>query len=273
MERRSQAAPAALRASVCTRSARPRRVRPARREYAPQATRRADGTMPRTEDFSKPGLRPQARRLGGKLRGLGSCGERSSAAPRCGAASRSPGLGGFKRRRRASRRDRGCTTRQARPATGDRSRVRSASRRFTRGPASPGTADRRRRAEKLPRKVYRKFDAPRRQEAVRRKAGRSEASIGAQAVCATGRRRPAQRGKLRSVRRPDGRQAGAERTEAAAVQLRSASPRLWWQRRSRLQKAGGPFAKFADGKKPFRKPGPRQEVSRVASPTEAYKPR
>jgi 23S rRNA pseudouridine2605 synthase len=91
-----------------------------------------------------------------------------------------------------------------------------------------------------PRKTYRKFDAP-----------RDKKPSGAKPVGdrpARGFDRPRPEGGERP--RPEGRPSfGAKPAGAGGRKPFSKSA-------GGFAKAGGPFAKFADGKKPFRKPGP-----------------
>ncbi len=129
--------------------------------------------------------------------------------------------------------------------------------------AGPGR-DRGERPEtgEAPRKVFRKFDAPREGKPFRARpegAGRSFEG------------RPSAGRPARSPDRPDEAREERPRTGFGAKPA-GAKPFGKKPGGSGFVKSGGPFAKFADGQKPFRKPGPPRKGAGGGKPGGGFNP-
>jgi 23S rRNA pseudouridine2605 synthase len=256
-------------------------VRPPRREFTP---REGDGPK---RTFSKPGT------FGRKREGFGAkpAGERGEGRParRDFAASgerparpergERPAGGGFKRPGSyAPRPSGGFSGRSERPDRGERpARAGFAAKPgfgakpgFSRDRAGAAAGD----GAEAPRKVYRKFDAPREPKTFGSKP------FGAKPFGA----KPFDR--ERAPRKFDGPRS--ERAERGERPARAAGPRAEgrasfepgrerkpggfgakkpFSKSSGFAAKGGPFAKFADGKKPFRKPGAPKKSAGGTAPT------
>jgi hypothetical protein len=229
---------------------------PPRREFPPRDAAAAAGDAPR-RTFSKPGTFTRKREgFAGKPsfeRGEGRP-PRRDFAPRPGSPERSerperperserPAGTGYKRTGGSA----GSFTPRPKPAFGERPKF----------GAKPGFS-KDTGGESAPRKTFRKFDAPRDKKPFGTKPFGAK-PFGAKPFGD----RPA-RSPERSFDRP--RPEGSERPERTARPDRSERPRPegrpsfgakpGFGAKKPFAKAGGPFAKFADGKKPFRKPGP-----------------
>ena len=264
-------------------------ARPPRREFTPReggASRGDDSGRAPRKTFSKPGTFGRKREgFAGKRDFSGGANQDGPARParrdfNAGAAGEGrpprrdfsagergerPAGGGFKRP----------GTYTPRPAGGERAGF-GGKPSFGAGPgARPGAKAPSARTEgEAPRKIYRKFDAPRGPKASgpRSSEGRpasarptGERSFGADRV------RPARPASSDFARRPERAERPSARPASGDRQGGFAAKKPF-SKGAEFSKAGGPFAKFADGKKPFRKPGapksagPRSTGAKSAGP-------
>jgi hypothetical protein len=239
--------------------------RPPRREFTP---REGDGPK---RTFSKPGTFARKREgfapKPGFDRGEGRPPRRDFAAsgerPERSDRPARPAAGGFKRPGSYAPRPGGFAGRSERPERSERPSRPAFG-------AKPGFSRDRGGTEggEAPKKVYRKFDAPRAPRPSEGKTFGSKPSFGAKPFDGT-----------RSPRKFDGPRP--ERSERPA---RPAGPRSEvrpsfdrkpggfgakkpFAKASGFAAKGGPFAKFSDGKKPFRKPGAPKKPAGGAAPT------
>jgi 23S rRNA pseudouridine2605 synthase len=251
--------------------------RPPRREFTPR-----DGDAPR-RTFSKPGT------FGRKREGVGAkppFGGRSAAGrpPRRdfaagGERSERPAGGGFKRpgsyspRPSGARPSSGSGERPARPAFGAKPG-------FSRDRAAQGGE-----GAEAPKRVYRKFDAPRSPKPFGSKpAFGSKPSFGAKPSFGgrpSSSAPPRPFDGERPVRKFDGpRPERSERPSRPRTDRPGGEGRPSFDRKpggsggkkpfsksAGFASKGGPFAKFADGKKPFRKPGVPKKTGSGFGPT------
>ena len=284
--------------------------RPSRGEYKPRefAPRESAGDAPR-KTFSKPGTFGRKREGGFSARPAAGGGEGrplrrdfAGSGVRPGASDRSdrserPASGGFKRPGSYSPRPQGGGS------SGGPRREFGSKAGFSQD--RPGRPDRNAPTEagaEAPRKVFRKFDAPRSPKPFGSKpsfAGKSagKPSFGSKPAFGDRAPRPAHNPdrSARPARDFDGprpeRSGGSDRPRSEARPGFGAKPtfgskpggfagkkpfsrpgsqsgpKSGGKPTSSFAAAGGPFAKFADGKKPFRKPGaPRGTSDRASSP-------
>jgi len=220
-----------------------------RREFKP----RVEGEGPK-RTFSKPGT------FGRKREGFAPKAGFEGRPPRrdfaaSGERSERPAAGGFKRPGSYTPRPSG--PRSDRPAFGAKPG-------FSRGPAAP-----RGEGTEAPRKVFRKFDAPRSPKPFGSKpAFGAKPSFGAR-PSAGPRPFDGERPK-RSFDGPRPERVGS--SEGRPRPSFGAKPggfggKKPFAKAGGFAKGGGPFAKFADGKKPFRKPGAPKKAAGGFGPT------
>ena len=113
-----------------------------------------------------------------------------------------------------------------------------------------------------PRKIFRKFDAPREGKPFRARPDGAGGSFEG---------RPAGARPARSSERPDGARAERPRT-GFGDKPAGGKPFGKKPGGGGFAKAGGPFAKFADGQKPFRKPGAPRKAAGGGKPGGGFNP-